>query len=85
MRTRTQPHQQARAQAFMNLVLQNDQLRNRNPLHASVVDASVISNLMNFPKHIFGFPFASYGTNGTPSICQHAVLRLFQLHFLLMR
>lgn len=63
-----QPQQQERALEFMKIVLMDDRLRSRNPLHPSVVDAWVFGNLMNFPKHIFGFPFASYSTNGAESL-----------------
>jgi hypothetical protein len=37
-------------QAFLELVLLDTTLRNRNPLHPSVLDALVIGNLLNFPK-----------------------------------
>lgn len=59
---------QERCQELMKIVLFNPELRNRNPLHPSVLDACVIGNLMNFPKHIFGFPFGCYGTDGNESL-----------------
>lgn len=34
----------------------------------SSLDARVIGNLMNFPKHVFGFPFGSYATDGNESL-----------------
>jgi len=101
-------------------VFLNSTLRNRNPLHPSVLDALVIGalwgptvlleqspsgaeprtfrglaspekkkkennvclprllltampppptgNLLNFPKHVFGMPFGSYGTDGNESL-----------------
>ena len=49
-------------------MLLNAELRNRNPLHASLIDATIIGNLMNFPKHIFGFPYACYATDGNESL-----------------
>jgi len=59
---------QARAKEFLQIVLFNSNIRNRNPLHPSVLDACVIGNLLNFPKHIFGFPFGAYGTDGNESL-----------------
>lgn len=59
---------QARAEEFFKLMFFSEDLRNRNPLHPSVLDSAVLGNLMNFPKHIFGFPFASYATNGNESL-----------------
>ena len=58
----------ARMEEILEVVLLNDELRNRNPLHASLIDATVIGNLMNFPMHIFGFPYASYATDGNESL-----------------
>ena len=58
----------ARMVEILEVVLLNDELRNRNPLHASLIDATIIGNLMNFPKHIFGFPYASYATDGNESL-----------------
>ena len=55
-----------RMEEILEVVLLNDELRNRNPLHASLIDATVIGNLMNFPMHIFGFPYASYATEPQP-------------------
>mmetsp|Transcript_118760 Transcript_118760/g.222014 ORF Transcript_118760/g.222014 Transcript_118760/m.222014 type:complete len:863 (-) Transcript_118760:18-2606(-) len=58
----------ARALEIFTAVFQNANLRNRNPLHASVLDSCVLSNLLNFPKHIFGFPFGSYATDGNEAL-----------------
>ena len=58
----------ARMVEILEVVLLNDELRNRNPLHASLIDATIIGNLMNFPKHIFGFPYACYATDGNESL-----------------
>ena len=58
----------ARMEEILEVVLLNDELRNRNPLHATLIDATVIGNLMNFPMHIFGFPYASYATDGSQSL-----------------
>ena len=33
-----------------------------------MLDSCVIGNLLNFPKHIFGFPFACHGTDGNESL-----------------
>ncbi|KAL1508327.1 hypothetical protein AB1Y20_004437 [Prymnesium parvum] len=63
-----QEEDRPRAEALLSLVLLNDELRNRNPLHPSALDAAVIGSLMNFPKHIFGFPFGSYATDGNESL-----------------
>lgn len=57
-----------RAEEFLKVVLLNAELRNRNPLHPSFIDSVVIGNLLNFPAHIFGFPFASYATDGNESL-----------------
>jgi hypothetical protein len=54
----------ARANEVFSLMCFNGDLRNRNPLHPTPLDSAVIGNLMNFPKHIFGFPFAGWCTNG---------------------
>ena len=32
---------------ILEVVLLNDELRNRNPLHASLIDATIIGNLMH--------------------------------------
>ena len=53
---------------FLKVVLLNPDLRNRNPLHPSTLDACVIGNLVNFPKHVFNFPFGSYATDGRESL-----------------
>ena len=58
---------QTRMAEILEVVLLDDELRNRNPLHASLIDATVIGNLMNFPMHIFGFPYASYATAHRPT------------------
>jgi hypothetical protein len=57
-----------RCHELMKIVLFNPELRNRNPLHPSVLDACVIGNLMNFPKHIFGMVRGSPPNTG-PWIC----------------
>ena len=64
----------ARLEDISAAVFMNAELRNRNPLHPAVVDSCVIGNLLNFPKHIFCFPFASYGTDGyeSLSLCMYA-------------
>eukprot|EP00656_Telonema_subtile_P014731 TRINITY_DN1760_c0_g1_i8.p1 TRINITY_DN1760_c0_g1~~TRINITY_DN1760_c0_g1_i8.p1 ORF type:complete len:200 (+),score=65.07 TRINITY_DN1760_c0_g1_i8:363-962(+) len=59
---------QVRLRGFFDIIFTSKHLRCRNPLHPAVVDTCVLGNLMNFPKHIFGFPFASYGTNGAESL-----------------
>lgn len=62
------PADRARAEEFLQAVLFNTDLRNRNPLHPSLIDSVIIGNLMNFPAHIFGFPFGSYATDGNESL-----------------
>jgi hypothetical protein len=57
-----------RAEEFFNIMCLTGELRNRNPLHPNPLDSVVISNLLNFPKHIFGFPFGCYSTNGNESL-----------------
>eukprot|EP00930_Biecheleria_cincta_P036508 TRINITY_DN25027_c0_g1_i1.p1 TRINITY_DN25027_c0_g1~~TRINITY_DN25027_c0_g1_i1.p1 ORF type:complete len:848 (-),score=132.65 TRINITY_DN25027_c0_g1_i1:57-2600(-) len=59
---------QARATEFAKFVYLNGELRNRNPLHPNHLDSAVLGNLLNFPKHIFGFPCAGYATNGNESL-----------------
>lgn len=59
---------QVRAKEFLEIILFNSEVRNRNPLHPSVLDACVIGNLLNFPKHLFGFPFGGYATDGNESL-----------------
>eukprot|EP00931_Biecheleriopsis_adriatica_P117311 TRINITY_DN92841_c0_g1_i1.p1 TRINITY_DN92841_c0_g1~~TRINITY_DN92841_c0_g1_i1.p1 ORF type:complete len:428 (-),score=90.98 TRINITY_DN92841_c0_g1_i1:8-1291(-) len=59
---------QARATEFGKFVYLNGDLRNRNPLHPSHLDSAVLGNLLNFPKHIFGFPCAGYATNGNEAL-----------------
>mmetsp|Transcript_29614 Transcript_29614/g.94569 ORF Transcript_29614/g.94569 Transcript_29614/m.94569 type:complete len:329 (-) Transcript_29614:53-1039(-) len=59
---------QARAEAFLGIVLYSPELRSRNPLHPSVLDACVIGNLLNFPKHVLGLPFAAYATDGNEAL-----------------
>eukprot|EP00928_Gymnodinium_smaydae_P002864 TRINITY_DN11048_c0_g1_i3.p1 TRINITY_DN11048_c0_g1~~TRINITY_DN11048_c0_g1_i3.p1 ORF type:complete len:742 (-),score=119.78 TRINITY_DN11048_c0_g1_i3:233-2458(-) len=46
----------------------NKELRSRNPLHPQILDNCILGNLINFPKHIFGFPFGSYATDGNESL-----------------
>lgn len=57
-----------RADEFFSFMCLNKDLRNRNPLHPNPLDSVVIGNLLNFPKHIFGFPFAGYSTNGNEAL-----------------
>jgi hypothetical protein len=57
-----------RADAFFSLVCLNGDLRNRNPLHPSPMDTAVLGNLVNFPKHIFGFPYGAYSMSGHESL-----------------
>jgi len=57
-----------RADQFFEIMCLEDELRNRNPLHPNPLDSAVIANLLNFPKHIFGFPFGCYATNGNESL-----------------
>lgn len=59
---------QTRALEFFTFMCLNGELRNRNPLHPNHLDSAVLGNLMNFPKHIFGFPFAGYATNGNEAL-----------------
>jgi hypothetical protein len=59
---------QGRADEFFQTMCLNNELRNRNPLHPNPLDSVVIGNLLNFPKHIFGFPFGCYSTNGNESL-----------------
>ncbi|KAK3241097.1 hypothetical protein CYMTET_49110 [Cymbomonas tetramitiformis] len=59
---------QERANKFFSFMCLNKDLRNRNPLHPNPLDSVVIGNLLNFPKHIFGFPFAGYSTNGNEAL-----------------
>ena len=47
-----------RAKAFVETVALDAELRNRNPLHPSATDALVIGTLLDFPKQLFGFPYA---------------------------
>jgi len=59
---------QHRADEFFSYVCLHPDLRNRNPLHPSPLDSAVIGNLLNFPKHLFGFPYAGYSTNGAEAL-----------------
>merc|ERR1712166_1265740 len=38
------------------------------------IDSTIIGNLLNFPKHIFGFPFGGHGTDGNEvlSLCLYS-------------
>jgi len=58
------PTNQERAKGIFEAVFGDRDLRNRNCLHPGMIDSWVIGNLINFPKHIFGFPFACHGTDG---------------------
>mmetsp|Transcript_28360 Transcript_28360/g.87741 ORF Transcript_28360/g.87741 Transcript_28360/m.87741 type:complete len:259 (+) Transcript_28360:213-989(+) len=62
------PDDAARFRAFVDVVVLDAELRNRNPLHPSVLDAAVIGNLLDFPKAAFGFPFACYATDGREAL-----------------
>merc|ERR1719421_251487 len=62
------PKDRERAVEMFNIVFLNDEMRNRNPLHVQILDSCVIGNLLNFPKHIFGFPIGSYATDGNESL-----------------
>ena len=57
-----------RARAFVETVALDAELRNRNPLHPSATDALVIGTLLDFPKQLFGFPYACYATDGRESL-----------------
>mmetsp|Transcript_6293 Transcript_6293/g.19011 ORF Transcript_6293/g.19011 Transcript_6293/m.19011 type:complete len:767 (+) Transcript_6293:185-2485(+) len=57
-----------RARAFVEAVALDAELRNRNPLHPSATDALVIGTLLDFPKQLFGFPYACYATDGRESL-----------------
>merc|ERR1719506_3200260 len=69
---------QARADEIFSLVCFNRDLRNRNPLHPTPLDSAVLGNLVNFPKHIFGFPMGGYSTNGNEalSLCLYSYRQL---------
>ena len=58
----------ARADKFCSFVCLSNDLRNRNPLHPNPLDSAVIGNLLNFPKHIFGFPHGGYATDGNEGL-----------------
>jgi len=64
------PADRGRADAFFELMCLKEgaTLRNRNPLHPNPLDSAVVANLLNFPKHLFGFPFGCYSTNGNESL-----------------
>lgn len=59
---------QTRVSEFAKFVYLNGELRSRNPLHPNHLDSAVLGNLLNFPKHVFGFPCAGYATNGNESL-----------------
>ena len=59
---------QVRADEMCDVVFLNEAVRNRNPLHPAVLDSCVIGNLLNFPKAMFGFPLACYGSDGNESL-----------------
>lgn len=71
------PNDQKRASEFFKFMAMNGDLRNRNPLHPNKLDTAVLGNLMNFPKHLFGFPFAGFSTNGNEALS----LALFSYRF----
>lgn len=62
------PANQERVEKIYEIVFNDRDMRNRNCLHPGKIDCYVISNLLNFPKHIFGFPFACHGTDGNEAL-----------------
>lgn len=62
------PTHQRKAIAILKHIFHHSELRNRNPLHPCKIDSLVIGNLLNFHKHIFGFPYASHATDGNESL-----------------
>merc|ERR1719329_289798 len=72
------PEDQSRAEEIFSIMCFNPKLRNRNPLHPSPLDSAVLGNLLNFPKHIFGFPMGGYSTNGNEalSLCLYSYRQL---------
>ena len=67
------------ALSIFNVVFSHPEMRNRNVLHAGMLDSSVIGNLLNFPKHIFGFSFGSHATDGNEalSLCLFSYRQLY--------
>jgi SHS2 domain-containing protein len=70
----------ARALRIFDVVFGHPEMRNRNVLHAGVLDSCVIGNLLNFPKHVFGFPFGSHATDGNEalSLCLYGYRQLWE-------
>lgn len=68
----------ARADEVFSFMCFDPDLRNRNPLHPNPLDSAVLSNLINFPKQMFGFPFGGYSTNGSEalSLCLYSYRQL---------
>lgn len=62
------PENQERAEKIFAVVFDDVDMRNRNCLHPAMLDASVIGNLLNFPKHIFNFPYGCHGTDGNEAL-----------------
>ena len=58
----------SRALRMYERIFTDQRLRNRNSLHPSIVDSCLLSNLLNFVKHVFAMPYASYATNGNESL-----------------
>merc|ERR1719201_1072941 len=73
---------QTRADQFFSMICGSNDLRNRNPLHPTPLDSAVIGNLLNFPKHIFGFPYAGWSTNGHEalSLCLYSYRQECKMH-----
>ena len=63
-----------RALDTLSVVFTDHEMRNRNCLHPGMIDSTIIGNLLNFPKHIFGFPFGGHGTDGNEvlSLCLYS-------------
>ncbi len=70
-----------RALRVFDVVFGHPEMRNRNVLHAGVLDSCVIGNLLNFPKHIFGFPFGSHATDGNEalSLCLYSYRQIWEV------
>ena len=69
-----------RALRIFDVVFRHPEMRNRNILHAGVLDSCVIGNLLNFPKHVFQFPFGSHATDGNEalSLCLYSYRQLWE-------
>ena len=62
-----QPTQQSFL-ASLRYIYHSPVLRNRNPLHANKIDATIMSVLLGAVKHLFDLPYAAYATNGNDSL-----------------